>query len=161
MRYHTLVSSFSIVVLILGIVSIQSNKEKEVYVPNKEELPYIACDVCKKSMKYLFEVINEAREVAPFKKLDEVDIVERLDELCNPTNETGSWIRYQDIAEDKLAGGNRHLRLIEPGGKSKCKEECTTIAKSCEVMFEDDIDRDDISAMLWRNKIKSVDEFQV
>lgn len=44
---------------------------------------------------------------------------------------------------------------------SKCKEECVTIAKSCENLFENEIeDRDDLSAILWKNKM-SADELQV
>ena len=73
--------------------------------------------------------------------------------LCTPTNRTtGDWIRYYDIKEETVKG-TRYLTLDQQDTKAKCTEECQTIARSCDEMFEQDIDLDDVSALLWKNKL--------
>lgn len=52
------------------------------------------------------------------------------------------------------------LELSEPGGVSKCGEECKAITKSCNDLFNDDIDMDELTAMVWKNK-KSAKEAKV
>jgi hypothetical protein len=70
----------------------------------------------------------------------------------------GTWIRYLDIDEKKDAGGT-YIVLNEPGGASKCEQECSTIANSCEKLMDEDLDRDLISAELWKNKL-TLDELK-
>jgi hypothetical protein len=36
-----------------------------------------------------------------------------------------------------------------------------TIEKSCKDLFEEEIDRDELSVLIWKNKVKSVGELQV
>ena len=54
----------------------------------------------------------------------------------------------------------QYLNLIEPGGTGKCLNECATIAKSCQNMIHEDVDVDELSAFIWKNKLP-VDEVQV
>lgn len=39
------------------------------------------------------------------------------------------------------------------GGISKCGVECQLIGKSCSALLQDEIDADDLSAALWKNKM--------
>ncbi len=47
------------------------------------------------------------------------------------------------------------LSLMEPGGMSKCKGECKAISKSCSLLTSEELDPDDLSAMLFKNKVKA------
>ena len=119
----------------------------------KEELPYIGCEVCNRVIGELHKYTAKHIADAGKKKLEEIKISETMDNICNPEDEIGYWIRHLDIVYDKSA---KILALKDKDGISKCKEECVTIARSCETLLEDDIDRDDLSAFLYKNKL-SVD----
>jgi hypothetical protein len=134
-------------------------KKKPIQEIHREDLPHIGCSVCKNAVTEVFKIVNERREKAPYKKLDENHIVEVLDNICDPEGTEGSWIRYYDIVEEK-ENGRRYLELETPGGMGKCKKECHTIARSCYDLFEEEIDRDDLSPVLWRNTIKTAGELQ-
>ena len=123
----------------------------------KDDLQYVACDVCKRTVSQLHNQSSHLREAAAYKKLDEIRISELMDNICNPEVESGYWIRKIDIVLD---GSTKLLELKDHDGISKCKEECATIARSCEILIEDDIDRDELSAILWRNKV-DLSELQV
>ena len=125
----------------------------------KEDLPYIACDVCEASINELYSATQSARSLQPKNKLDEVDIVVLIESICNPASTTGEWIRKIDIIESTLKD-KRVLSLIEPGGLAKCGNECATIAKSCQNLLHEEIDADELSALLWKNK-SSLDEVKV
>eukprot|EP01032_Pedospumella_encystans_P021382 gene21382-24256_t len=122
----------------------------------KEDLPYIACDVCEASITELYSATQSARSLQPKNKLDEVDIVVLIESICNPASTTGEWIRKIDIIESTLKD-KRVLSLIEPGGLANCGNECATIAKSCQNLLHEEIDADELSALLWKNK-SSLDE---
>ena len=134
-------------------------KKKPIQEIHREDLPHIGCSVCKNAVAEVFKIVNERREKAPYKKLDENHIVEVLDNICDPEGTEGSWIRYYDIVEEK-ENGRRYLELETPGGMGKCKKECHTIARSCWDLFEEEIDRDDLSPVLWRNNVKTAGELQ-
>lgn len=120
----------------------------------KGDLEYIACDVCEASVTELYGATENARSLQPKNKLDEVDIVVLIESICDPMSITGEWIRKIDIIESTLKD-KRVLSLIEPGGVAKCGNECATIAKSCQNLFQEEIDADDLSALLWKNKESS------
>ena len=147
-------------------------------------IPYIACDVCLKAVNELYRLTVESRDKAFKHRLEEVSIVEHMENICKPDNATaGKWIRRQDIVSESgwtcrwqsqllihvdhhrvclSVPGSHLLRLIEPGGVSKCKEECVTIAKSCDLLFEEEIEElDDLSALLCKNKDLTVEQLQV
>ena len=50
-------------------------------------------------------------------------------------------------------GGNVGLKGQE--GASKCEHECKTIKKSCIDLIDEDVDRDDVSALLWKGKLSN------
>ena len=118
----------------------------------KEDLPSIACEVCERAVTELFKSVQTARESRPKHKLDELDVVELIEAVTNPTNSTGEWMRKIDIVESQEKG-KTFLSLEEPGGTVKCTNECLTIAESSRKLFQDEIDADDLSALLWRNKV--------
>lgn len=103
-------------------------------------------------------------------KIEELKIIEFLESLCDPTKESGEWLKRLDIVETKN-GKKRFLSLDEPGGQTlltyndtreeinnlfigiaKCGNECTTIAKSCYNLLEEEVDRDDLISLIWKNK---------
>ena len=71
--------------------------------------------------------------------------------------EEGHWIRRLDIvqAKQKTKDGSygTTLSLKEPGGIAKCTKECYTIARSCRDMFDEELDRDELSTILYNNKL--------
>jgi len=151
---YTKISKFALLVSISILIVISSIKTKsdsgKVY--TKEDIPYIDCQVCERTVTELFLAANAARETKPKKKLSELDIIVLIEGINNPKNQTGEWIRKLDIKEvfDK---GKRYLSLVEPGDLSKCKVECLTIAESSRRLLQDEIDADDLSALLYKNKV--------
>jgi hypothetical protein len=157
--------SMLLVLFLLQISSILVvGKKEEPAEVVKQDLPYIKCEVCERAVAELITAVDTIKEEnkQQFKKsnkpIEEVKILEIIENLCKPTNETGSWIRTLDIQE-QVTDKKKYLHLVEPGGYSKCKTECLTIAKSCENLFEKELDIDDVSAMLWKKSL-TVDEAQ-
>lgn len=155
MIYHYAnISKFALVVVVSILIVISSIKTKsdsgKVY--TKEDIPYIGCQVCERTVAELFLAADAARETKPKKKLSELDIIVIIEGINNPKNQTGEWIRKLDIKEvfDK---GKRYLSLVEQGNLSKCKVECLTIAESSRRLLQDEIDADDLSALLYKNKV--------
>lgn len=128
----------------------------------KEDLKHIKCDVCKTVANTLWNSISEmVKDLPPGKKhVEEIEIIEVLDTVCNPENSTvGDWMRRLDITvrED---GNTKHVVVVEPGGKAKCGAECATMAKSCNTLLEDDLDsQDDVLAALYKRKM-TLDKFE-
>jgi hypothetical protein len=117
----------------------------------KEDLPHIACDVCERTVAEIFQAVELARSNKPKRIIDELEILEIIESVSNPTNVTGEWMRRIDIIEATVKD-KRYLSFIEPGGTSKCKNECHTIAKSCEMLLHEEVDADELSTLLWKNK---------
>ncbi len=84
--------------------------------------------------------------------MDEMKVLEIFDNICKTDRQGGEWIREIDIVEGKRNNA-RVLELIRPGGVSKCKEECATLAKSCMDLLDEEIDRDELSSLLYKGKL--------
>jgi hypothetical protein len=117
----------------------------------KEDLPHIACDVCERTVAEIFQAVELARSNKPKRAIDELEILEIIESVSNPANVTGEWMRRIDIIEATVKD-KRYLSFIEPGGTSKCRNECHTIAKSCQVLLHEEVDADELSSLLWKNK---------
>lgn len=126
----------------------------------KSDLQHIGCDVCMRSVSLIHDRTEEARSKAPYKKLKEEAIMEVIDNVCDIETENGMWMRMLNIEEYKH-NGRRYLRLTEPGGMSTCGRECGTIEKSCTNLFDDEIDRDELTVFIYQNNYQSVAELQV
>jgi hypothetical protein len=126
----------------------KSQKSKKEPDPVLTDLPYIACEVCESVAEELHETIADLREKAPYKKLEEIQVIEAIDAVCATTNQ---WIREIDIIETDYKG-KRILSIDKPGGVAKCNRECATISKSCINLIEEDLDKDDLSVFLWKGK---------
>ena len=126
----------------------------------KSDLAHIGCDVCLEAMSEIYHAAEVAKSKAPYKKLTEMAIFEIIDKICAPDGAGGLWIRTLDITE-RREGGRRYLSLEKPGGMSTCGKECGTIEKSCHDLFDEDIDRDELAVLLWKNKTKTLEELQV
>lgn len=126
----------------------------------KSDLAHIGCDVCLEAMAQIYYAAEVAKSKAPYKKLNEMAIFDIIDKICAPDSSGGLWIRTLDITEHK-EGGRRYLSLEKPGGMSTCGKECGTIEKSCIDLLDEDIDRDELAVLLYKNKINSLEELQV
>lgn len=117
----------------------------------KGDLKYIKCEVCEKVVAELYYQVGAARDAAPNKKLDEITVIEIMESVCNPKNESAAWLKKIDIV-NSLSKGKKYIVLEEQEGQAKCKNECTTIAKSCSNLLDDDIDADELAALLYLNR---------
>lgn len=136
-----------IVLVVFGVVAIAAKTPAGVVV--KEDLPLIACDVCERTVQRAYDEVQKARNTN--KKIDELQISEIIESLAAPDTEAGEWMRQIDIIEATIKD-RRYLSLVEPGGTSKCKNECTTIVKSCQDLLNEEIDIDELTSLLWKNK---------
>lgn len=116
------------------------------------DLPGIACDTCTMAMEALFGEVKQLRADAPYNKLEELSIQNAIESICKSDDATGEWIRHVDIVTKEKNDGKSYARLEVPGGISKCETECLTVTRSCEDLFENEIDQDDLSAVLFKNK---------
>lgn len=121
--------------------------KKPPIIPLVNDIPFIQCEVCQKAIKAVFKSVREKREEIKPLKLGEDDILSMVEGTCDPDSDYGKWIRHYDIIEK-----DNSLKLQEHKNKGKCREECKTIARSCEQTIGD-IDTD-ISEILWQNELK-------
>lgn len=130
---------------------------------SKEDLKYIGCEVCEKMVAGLKAFLDDVRENSPKKVLSELQVMDALDYVCNPHNASGpgaAWIKKIDIVEKK-SNGLSYLKLVEPGGTSKCGSECLTVAKSCQIMIDDELDADDLTSAFLKKTKFTVADLQV
>ena len=74
--------------------------------------------------------------LSPFLQLKEIDIIEKLEKMCDPEETDGAWVSNYDITEK-----NGKLVLEDHGVDGHCKVECQTIAKACDnLLGEHDTD---------------------
>lgn len=142
----------SLVCVLLASVSVGTVAGKKPVTPAQRDVKHVACDVCTKAVEELYETASEARKIAPYHKLDEETVQDLIEGLCKAEEKSGEWIRELDIVTKNTEKGD-FLELETPGGVSKCKEECGTIAESCKLLIDDEIDADDLSAVLYKNKL--------
>lgn len=126
----------------------------------KNDLPHIGCDVCKRAIEQIYGRTTELRRIAPYNKLEEIQIVDSIEKVCDVETPNGQWVRRLDIGEVK-ENGRKYLTLTEPGGTAKCGRECGTIERSCNDLFQEELEGDDLSSLIWKNKINSLQELQV
>ena len=120
-----------------------------------DDLPAIGCDVCYKSLASLYSLIQEKRRSNSRNHIDELEIASYLDGLCSLSDELGKWMKQIDIVENS----DKSLLLDVQNGYGKVNTETKTIAKSCLDLFEEDIDREDLTELLFKNN-KSLEEIQ-
>jgi hypothetical protein len=125
-------------------------------IDQKVDSGLISCDVCNYLVDALFHQANLQRQSAPYQKLDEGSVQDLIGTVCNSNKKEGEWMRKLDIVQKKTDKGVV-LELVQPGGISKCKEECKTITKTCEALLEDDIDPDDLAVLIWKNQVSLKD----
>ena len=152
---HSLLSLISLTFIYTSIA-----KKKAEPQPIREEIAHIGCSVCNLAMEEVFVAVSEKRNSAPYRKISEDMISDILDNICQSTKDEGKWIRMYDIVEFK-DNNRRYLNLEAPGGVGKCGRECSTIVSSCKLLFEEEIDQNDLSAILWKDKLKSAEELKV
>lgn len=124
-----------------------SSKEKGKVL--KKDVPLIDCEACELVVDVLEQTVTNLRDDAPYNKIGELDIMETIEKICDPKDKTGKWTRMIDITEND----DRSLSLIRMDSPSKCEHECKTISYSCNSLLDDEIDKDDLAAMLYMQKL--------
>lgn len=117
------------------------------------DLPYIKCQVCEKTVSELYDQLETERAKHSKRKIDELKILDAIDGLCNPKKPNGKWLEKQDVKQITDEKGDSYLVVQEQEGISKCNEECVTVARSCEILLEEDTDRDEFYAIFHKNKL--------
>jgi len=114
----------------------------------KAELPHIGCEVCERLSTQIYDGLVELKSNTKKRRISESAIEDMLEGMCLPEQKSGYWIRKLDIIEGK-EGKNIFISLAEPGGMTKCKNECATIAKSCANLLQEELDIDDLLFFIW------------
>lgn len=116
----------------------------------KDDLPYIACDVCKLIADYTHSIAQMQHVQSK-----EGDMADFLGSICVPSQFNGRWLQEVHIEEKQVSGGIQ-LTVVKPGGMSYCNNDCRTVARSCDRLLNEELVLEDISAFLWKGR-KSID----
>ena len=138
-----------VIAMLCAVAAVSAAKKPKT--AQKVDLPGIACDVCTMAIETLYDEVQGMRKNAPYNKVEELQIQNMIENMCKSDDESGEWMRHADIVT-KEKNGKSYARLEVPGGISKCETECLTVARSCDDLFENEIDQDDLSAILYKNK---------
>ena len=121
----------------------------------EKDVPHIACPVCRIQVEEMLRLTITMRDHAPYKKLSEWYLDPMFDGICDPDSKYGKWLSQTNIAtaysEDNH--NERELQVYLDAVPGKCGKECLTVAKSCKILMDDDVDRDELSALLYSNKL--------
>jgi NMD protein affecting ribosome stability and mRNA decay len=104
---------YSLLAFIFFAMALAARKAKNELV--KKDVPLIACDVCKRTIGMVYNTTEQERQDAPYNKLNEIDINDIVENICNHESKTGEWIRGLDIVE-VTEGDKTYLNLVAPGG---------------------------------------------
>ncbi|CAD7705086.1 unnamed protein product [Ostreobium quekettii] len=124
----------------------------------KADIRYIKCGVCEHLVREALRGVKRiAADVKPGKKVEESEIMDMLDNLCDPdaAGAEGEWIARTDLVED-----NERLLLVDMPQVGECGTECRTVARACVDML-DDFDVDLAEALFKGEKKRAAltDEF--
>eukprot|EP00199_Chlamydomonas_sp_CCMP681_P005464 CAMPEP_0119107866 /NCGR_PEP_ID=MMETSP1180-20130426/12000_1 /TAXON_ID=3052 ORGANISM="Chlamydomonas cf sp, Strain CCMP681" /NCGR_SAMPLE_ID=MMETSP1180 /ASSEMBLY_ACC=CAM_ASM_000741 /LENGTH=243 /DNA_ID=CAMNT_0007093413 /DNA_START=60 /DNA_END=787 /DNA_ORIENTATION=+ len=133
-----------------GMGGMGGNKGPDKAPARKADLPFIRCQVCQAIVKQSVASVKAMRSaLKPGKKLEEADIIEGLEKMCDPDLDQGDWISQFDLSED-----GDTLRMIDVGMHGECGIACRTVARACD-LFTDQLDLSDFSEMLFMKKKRS------
>jgi hypothetical protein len=94
----------------------------------KTDVKYIKCQVCELAADAAYEeYVAVAADKG--KKLTELDVLERVEKLCDVSDKAADWIINKDLQEK-----GTKLKVVDMGKEvyGKCGVECKTIVKACE-----------------------------
>mmetsp|Transcript_8268 Transcript_8268/g.51530 ORF Transcript_8268/g.51530 Transcript_8268/m.51530 type:complete len:301 (-) Transcript_8268:560-1462(-) len=132
--------------VVVGAYAMMGMPEQKKPKAVKTDVQYIRCGVCEEMTRNIYRSVKAMRdELRPGKKLAESDILELLENVCDPEKEQGEWITMIDLVES----GDK-LKLERQDWPGKCGTECRTIARACdEIMGDHDTD---LAEMLYDEK---------
>ena len=119
---------------------------KKEHEPLLEEIPYIECEVCQKTIAHTWERINNLRK-AKGDKLHEFEMNDIIEDICDPETIEGEWITKLDLSINKK---DRQIYVISHEEYGHCKRECQTIVHACKKHM-DEIGLD-VGEALWKRK---------
>eukprot|EP01004_Peranema_trichophorum_P007792 NODE_6566_length_870_cov_60.599732_g5970_i0.p1 GENE.NODE_6566_length_870_cov_60.599732_g5970_i0~~NODE_6566_length_870_cov_60.599732_g5970_i0.p1 ORF type:complete len:236 (+),score=53.09 NODE_6566_length_870_cov_60.599732_g5970_i0:55-762(+) len=128
--------------------------------PLKKEIPIIAYDVCLRAVESSFLQSNEIRKTSV--KLHEDQLADMVENLCEPSEKEGKWIRALEIVlsdETETKSRQKELLVVEHKGEyGKCGRECETIAAACRKSLDNDLL--DLSEALYKQKPSALAKLQ-
>jgi hypothetical protein len=144
-------------------------------IANKKDIALVACSACESLAYVLHDFVSQLHAEFAAKKerleakekrsssssknaLEESKLSEVLDSVCDPDSVHGEWLRHWDIVEvsaddiPSAVAGKEYRKLTtqwheNPG---RCGVECRTLARSCELLLEEEVDLDELQAYLYR-----------
>ena len=137
---------------VIGALFVTVVASKKALTQSQKDVIHIGCDVCNRMVGELYEGAADARKAAPYNKISEEEIQDMIDGICKADDKGGEWIRSIDITSKTTPKGE-FLELTTPGGVSKCKDECNSIVESCTTLLQDEVDADDLSGVIYKNKL--------
>ncbi|KAI8467721.1 MAG: hypothetical protein J3K34DRAFT_30973 [Monoraphidium minutum] len=116
----------------------------------RSDIKYIKCAVCQQFVKQAVRATKTLREeIKPGKKLEESDIIDKLEGLCNAATPGGEWARTLDMVEKGDA-----IEIRDMGKVGRHTTETSTIARAC-ADVSDGLDLSDLSEALYKGKTRA------
>eukprot|EP00117_Sycon_ciliatum_P014262 scpid95345/ scgid14596/ len=123
-------------------------RTKTKYSAVPEEANYLKCDVCKKSVRVLFQTVAEQQQTRKKKKkMTEEEILELVEGTCKPFSSSGGWILSTDLVQPE----EDTLEIVQRDFMSRCKTECETVSRACHDTLGD-VDTD-VAELLYQGSL--------
>ncbi|GBF95667.1 hypothetical protein Rsub_08649 [Raphidocelis subcapitata] len=116
----------------------------------RADVPFIRCGVCQHFVKQALRVLKTMREeLKPGKKLEEADLIDKLEALCNAQGGDGEWLRRLDMVEE-----GEGIAVKDMGQLGRHTSETSTLARACAAVSEE-LDLSDLSEALYLGKSRA------
>ena len=99
----------------------------------KSDVKYVKCQVCEEVAKTLSRVASSLRDEKGA-KLTESDVLEKVENVCDPSAEEGEWLVQHDLVEK---GSALTMKFMGADVYGKCGVECKTMQRACEDIVSD------------------------
>lgn len=126
-RFNHLLTTLTVLSLLHSSVLSISRKSLD-YGGVPSDVKYIRCEICSQIAKSATNAINSLES----KGLDQLVVLDKVENICDPSTKQGRWMRTIDLVE--RVG---KLRLIQQEATQKCLRECFTMSLACRDVLED------------------------
>ena len=108
--------------------------EKKTFKARREDVPLVRCEACAAMVTHTVDKVKELASSLPKKKkVTEAQILDIVENACDPEKDGGDWISRYDIAVQS----DGRLHLLDMGGPGHCEATCKTVQKACEESLGD------------------------
>ena len=96
------------------------------------DVKYIKCAACEAVVTEAYEAFAAQKKALKTIKPSEALAQQLVDNICEPDDESGAWLRSVDLIEQEAEGGGRRLALVKQEDEGPCEVECATVKLACE-----------------------------